>query len=180
MVTIVFETHATSEDNEARLASGWSDSPLSRVGEEQARALGERYRNRAFDVVYCSDLERSVRTAELAFRGACPTVRDVRLRECNYGTLNRAPVSEIEARKQAAVASPFPDGESYADTARRMRSFLCDLAARAEQTVMVIGHRATQYGLEHWIRGVSLEAAVGAPWRWQPGWTYQLVRGMVS
>ena len=39
---------------------------------------------------------------------------------------------------------------------------------------MVIGHRATQYGLEHWINGIPLEKVISAPWQWQPGWEYQL------
>jgi 2,3-bisphosphoglycerate-dependent phosphoglycerate mutase len=177
VVTIVFEGHATSEDNEAKLASGWADAPLSALGEEQARTLGERYRGDTFDAIYCSDLARSYRTAELAFGGAYPIVRDARLRECNYGALNRAPASEIAARKLAAITTPFPDGESYTDTARRMRDFLRDVAGGR---VMIIGHRATQYGLEHWICGVPLDAAVTAPWRWQPGWTYELEQGMVS
>ncbi len=30
------------------------------------------------------------------------------------------------------------------------------------------------YGLEHWIKGVSVSEAVTAPWKWQPGWTYLL------
>ena len=170
MATIVFESHATSEDNEAKLASGWADTPLSRVGEDQARALGERYRGRTFDAIYCSDLQRSYRTAELAF-GAASVVRDARLRECNYGSLDRAPVSEIEARRLAAIATPFPGGESYQDTARRMRDFLRELTGGQ---VMIIGHRATQYGLEHVLRGVSLEAAIAAPWKWQPGWIYEV------
>ena len=39
---------------------------------------------------------------------------------------------------------------------------------------MVIGHRATQYALEHWITGLPLEQVIPAPWKWQPGWTYIL------
>jgi hypothetical protein len=39
---LVFETHATSVDNESGIASGWADAPLSPPGEEQARALGVR------------------------------------------------------------------------------------------------------------------------------------------
>jgi hypothetical protein len=41
-------------------------------------------------------------------------------------------------------------------------------------TDMIIGHRAAQYGLEHWIKGVAVTDAVTAPWKWQPGWTYEL------
>jgi hypothetical protein len=39
---------------------------------------------------------------------------------------------------------------------------------------MIVGHRATQYGLDQWIRDLKLEEAVLAPWRWQPGWRYIL------
>lgn len=64
---LVFETHATSLDNETRLASGWFDVALSPTGEEQARMLGARRRDDHLAVVFCSDLSRSFRTAEIAF-----------------------------------------------------------------------------------------------------------------
>ena len=43
------------------------------------------------------------------------------------------------------------------------------------QRIMLVGHRATQCALEHWLNGVPLEQAVIAPFQWQPGWTYRLV-----
>jgi glycopeptide antibiotics resistance protein len=39
---------------------------------------------------------------------------------------------------------------------------------------MVIGHRATQYGLEHLINHIPLETIISASWKWQPGWIYNL------
>jgi Histidine phosphatase superfamily (branch 1) len=44
-ITVVFETHAISEDNELGVASGWSHSRLSDRGRRQARELGERRRD---------------------------------------------------------------------------------------------------------------------------------------
>src|SRR5574340_1235260 len=41
-VSIVFETHSTSTDNERWLASGWRDCALSAAGRRQARELGQR------------------------------------------------------------------------------------------------------------------------------------------
>lgn len=56
-----------------------------------------------------------------------------------------------------------------------MKSFLKDLLKNYDgKRVMIIGHRATQYGLEHCIEGVPLEKAISTPWRWQPGWIYKL------
>jgi hypothetical protein len=43
--------------------------------------------------------------------------------------------------------------------------------------VLVVGHRATFYALEHLINGVALHDAVLSAWHWQPGWLYQLTSG---
>lgn len=176
MVTIVFEAHSTTTDNEAHLSSGWNDVALSPLGIRQSHELGARYAGDRIDAIYCSDLQRAVRTAEIAFadRG-WPIIQDPRLRECDYGDLTQKPSELVTAEKPRRISTPFPNGESYEDTAARMRAFLEDLLRERDgQRVMVIGHRATQYGLEHWIRGVPLADVVAAPWAWQPGWTYEL------
>jgi broad specificity phosphatase PhoE len=181
MLTIIFEPHATTLDNENKVASGWNDTALSSLGEQQARELGERYVDAPFAAVFCSDLQRSHKTAELAFSDAYPIVTDNHLRECNYGDLNGASKQDVEIYKEAALTVPFPNGESYQDTADRMRSFLCDVFCQYDgKTIIIIGHRATQYGLEHWINDVALKNIVLAPWHWQPGWRYGLRQGMTS
>lgn len=175
MIAIIFESHSTTTDNEAKLAAGWNNVPLSELGIEQAKQLGERYAGERFDAIFCSDLQRSYKTAEFAFGSKYPIIQDERLRECNYGDLNGTPKAEIEAQRASRISTPFPNGESYQDTAKRMKSFLDDLAKDyTGKKVMIIGHRATQYGLEHWMKGVPLLEAVTAPWQWQPGWKYEL------
>jgi broad specificity phosphatase PhoE len=73
------------------------------------------------------------------------------------------------------IDEPFPGGESYTDTTRRMRQFLLDLARNYNsKKVMIIGHRATQYALESLINRRPLEEVIPEPWHWQPGWTYHL------
>jgi len=175
MTTIIFEAHSTTKDNEAGTAAGWYDVELSGLGEQQAKQMGERYKGKHFDAIFCSDLQRSYKTAALAFGDAFLIVKDARLRECNYGDLNRASKEEIEAMKAKAVRTPFPNGECYRDTSARMKAFLQDLLANYDsKTVLVIGHRATQYGLEEHIKGLQLTDIVVAPWQWQPGWKYEL------
>ena len=183
-LSVIFEAHATSLDNEAGVASGWFDVSLSATGEEQARMLGARRRRDQFAAVFCSDLTRSFRTAEIAF-GDRPLsiVRDGRLRECDYGGLTRCPTSEIEQRRALHVTTPFPDGESYQQVVHRVSGWLDDVMGQLGAcTVLVIGHRATFYALEHLLRHVELHEAVTSPWTWQPGWTYDVVhppRGVV-
>jgi 2,3-bisphosphoglycerate-dependent phosphoglycerate mutase len=172
---LIFETHSTSTDNEAGLASGWYDAPLSSTGEEQARALGTRYRHIHLAALYSSDLVRASRTAEIAFGDRdLPLVCDARLRECDYGELTRRPASEIDPTRGAHVDVPFPRGESYRQVLERVSAWLADLeAARPGDAVLVIGHRATFYALEHLVRGVPLEEVIHAPWQWRPGWRYR-------
>lgn len=177
MVTIIFESHGTTLDNENYVSSGWYDVELSTLGKRQAKELGERYKNESFDAIFCSDLQRSYKTAEIAFRDRNFKVsKDKRLRECNYGDFTGHPSKEVEAEKANRISEPFPNGESYEQTAQRMKSFLKDLLQNYQgKKVMLIGHRATQYGLENWIKGVPLKEAVSTSWKWQPGWTYHCI-----
>ena len=176
MITIRFEAHATTFDNEQRLASGHYDVGLSRLGESQALNLGTRYSDASFGAIFCSDLQRSYRTAEIAFPLRHYLIlRDSRLRECDYGDWTGRPTAEIEAERLNRIQTPFPNGESYVDCVQRVEPFLGDLKRHfSGKHVLVIGHRATQYALEHLICGVALATVVLAKWKWQPGWTYHL------
>jgi broad specificity phosphatase PhoE len=170
-VTLYFETHSTSLDNEAGLASGWFDVDLSPRGEEQARELGRRYADVPLGHVYASDLKRAARTAEIAFGGRVPVAHDARLRECDYGDLTREPTAVIEAQRLNRIRTPFPNGESYDSCVARVASFL-DERASGSAPILIVGHRATWYALEHLLRGRALAEVITAPWQWQPGWEY--------
>ena len=175
-MTLIFETHSTSLDNEAGLASGHFDVALSETGRTQARAVGERHRRRAIDAIFCSDLRRAVDTARIAFAGrGIPIDLDARLRECDYGEWTRRPAAEIDADRRRHIHEPFPGGESYEQAVARVAEWLHGIRpARPRDTIVVIGHRATWYGFEHLLLGRSLDQIVLAPWRWQPGWTYHV------
>ncbi len=177
MITIIFEAHSTSLDNEAKLSSGWNDVDLSELGLQQSSELGDRYRDNLPDAVFCSDLQRSYKTAAIAFKDtSVPMIIDSRLRECDYGELTQAPKGEVELQKAKCIHTPFAGGESYGETSRRMGQFLADLRSNYDnQTILIIGHRATQYGLEEHLLGKTLEVVVSEAWAWQPGWTYTAI-----
>lgn len=175
MVTIIFESHGTTFDNENHISSGHADTDLSPKGIENAKDLGERYKNDHFDAIFCSDLQRSYKTAELAFSNKFPIIRDKRLRECDYGDLTSHSSEEVEPEKIKHIKEPFPNGESYEQTNQRMKEFLEELKKNYDgKKVMIVGHRATQYGLDTNINGVSLETLLTTPFKWQPGWEYKL------
>jgi broad specificity phosphatase PhoE len=174
-VEIILEGHATTVDNERRIATGWLDGELSELGKRQAKELGERQSNA--DVVFASDLGRAVETADIAFAGTGIPVRfDARLRECNYGELNGASRDQVDAVRSDHVDEPFPDGESYRQCVVRMRELLDELARDFDgKRVLLIGHGATFYALEHLMKGMPLEELISSGLRaWEPGRRYVL------
>jgi 2,3-bisphosphoglycerate-dependent phosphoglycerate mutase len=175
---VVFETHSTSEDNERGIATGWLGGRLSVTGRAQAVQLGERRRSDGVDVVFSSDLNRAVETAEIAFGGSgIPVILDWRLRECNYGAMNGMSRTHLEAERLRRLDEPFPEGESWRQAVTRVISFLHELATqRQSRRSVLIGHVATRWGLDHHILRIPLEQLVATPFLWREGWEYVLPR----
>jgi broad specificity phosphatase PhoE len=168
-----FETHSTSIHNEQGIASGHLDPPLSEKGCLQAAQLGERYSELPLFLVYSSDLRRASLTADIAFSvRELPRRVDRRLRECDYGAWSGCPVRQLDATRLRFVDEAFPGGESFRDVVRRVEAFLTDLA-RENEPVLIIGHRATWYAIEHLLGGKDLRQLVVSSWVWQPGWEYE-------
>ena len=82
-----------------------TDLSLLPEDEEQARRLGELLRGVGFAVVYCSDMQRSLRTAELA--GFTSVEETPLLRECDYG--------DYEGLTSREIHDIRPDWDIYRD-----------------------------------------------------------------
>ena len=173
-IELVFETHATTEDNERGIATGWLPGRLSADGREQARALGRRRVHDEVAIVFTSDLARAVETVGIAFgEPDVPVLHDWRLRECNYGALNGAPVAALAREDHHEV--PYPGGESWADAVRRVGRFLADLESGwPSHRVLVVGHTATRWAFDHLLDGAPLPSLLREPFAWRPGWEYRI------
>jgi broad specificity phosphatase PhoE len=178
-VEIIYETHATTTDNEAGIATGWLPGELSTLGRDQARELGHRRRADDIAVMISSDLTRAVQTAEIAFAGTgLPLRQDPRLRECDYGSLNGAPSEQLAPIRASHIHEPFPGGQSYQDVVAQTRELLAELARDwDDRTVLLIGHSANLWSLQYLFAGADLADLVSAPFDWQPGWRYTLPTG---
>jgi alpha-ribazole phosphatase/probable phosphoglycerate mutase len=186
MIDLWLEMHAQTHHNVQGIASGHHDVDLTPEGRDQAQTIyRRRYAHQRFDLAFTSNTQRAYDTACLLFADRpIPVFQDARLRECDYGIYEGGPRAAMEAARLAAIHTPYPEGESYAQVAARIRSFLSDLAARHDGArIMLIGHAATLYALEHLARGRPLELTVGEwpqrPWRYaldarglapMPGW----------
>jgi broad specificity phosphatase PhoE len=168
----------TSIDNEAKRASGHANVPLSTGGRQRAQELGQYYATKTLNAVFCSDLQRALLTSHIAFAGrGLPIVPDARLREYDYGDMTQYPVAQVEGEFPRRIKDPFPNGESLLMVVQRMGAFLQDTWPDYNgKTIVIIGHRATRYGLEYWCNNASLEEIVHAPWPWLdiPIWQYEL------
>jgi broad specificity phosphatase PhoE len=175
-VRLVYETHATTTDNEEGIATGWLPGALSATGRENAADLGRRRRDDGIDAIHVSDLARAVATVRIAFpETAIPIHLDARLRECNYGRLNGMPRTRLDAERASHVDEPWPDGESYRDVVERTRSLLAHLRLRHDgHRVLLVAHSANRIALDHLLLGRDLAQLVEAPFDWQPGWEYEL------
>jgi len=172
---IYFATHATSKDNEAGLSSGWKDVGLSELGMKQAKELRDKFKDIKIDLVCCSDLRRAVDTVKIAFGDKIPVIIDNRLRELNYGDFNGKQASIVGPMKKEKTKEPFPNGESYEQAMERVHDFYQELKEKhSSKTILVVGHRATQYGLDTLVDGKTLEECLNTPFQWQPYWEYNL------
>jgi len=174
-IELVFETHSMTVDNEQGRATGWLPGQLSQQGQLQARALGRRRSRDRLTAVFSSDLARAAQTASVAFADSpLPVLYDWRLRECDYGQRNGMPVAELHAGRREHLDRPYPGGESWRQAVTRVGRFLADLPLRWNgQRVLVIGHVATRWGLDHYLGGVPLEELIEQDFAWQEGWEYQ-------
>jgi len=169
---IYFAAHATTVDNEAKIASGWKDVELSELGIKQAHELGELFKDIKLDLICTSDLKRAVDSVKIAFKEKYQIIIDARLRELNYGDFNGKPSEVVEKMKIKHINKPFPNGESYEQAVARAQEFYNELKIKnPNSTVLVVGHRATQYGFDM-MAGKKLEELLSVKFKWQPYWEY--------
>jgi alpha-ribazole phosphatase/probable phosphoglycerate mutase len=179
MIKITYFVHGTSIDNEKEISSGWSDVELSELGKKQSLALKDQITDKKFDVVFCSDLSRAVRSANLIFNESIKIVHDERLRECNYGQFNAKPSAVVEPMQEKCISEKFPQGESYEDVKARIAEFLEFIKKYYDgKNIAIVAHKAPQLALDVLLKNKTWQQAFAEDWRktksWQPGWEYDL------
>jgi probable phosphoglycerate mutase len=174
-----------------------ADVPLSSVGEKQAGALGAWLLDRAGEIgtVWVSPYERARQTLGIALAEGdlAPTVIvDERLRDRELGILDlltRVGVSRRypeEAKRRRHLGKFYhrpPGGESWADVALRLRSFLRDAPAGDADAGLVVAHDAVimlmlyvllpmseqellEFAADHTVRNASITHLSHREGRW--------------
>jgi alpha-ribazole phosphatase len=151
MRTVLLIRHGEIAGDAAKRFIGHTDLPMSQEGEARIRLLPRRFERIALDAIYCSDLVRSRRTAELLAEGRDIPL-DIRpeLREINLGAWEgrfRREVADqepAEYQRRGHDIENFrpPGGESFSDLARRVLDFWETEVSTSEHCAIAIAAHA--------------------------------------
>lgn len=142
--------HAEAEGNLYRRIHGWYDALITDNGYRQIAALEERFASIPVDVVYSSDLFRTMTTATAVYRPKglrLHTVRD--LREINMGAWEDQPwgeVARVDGKELLKHNSMDPawhteGAESFEDVRLRVSTAIRRIAAaNPGKTVAIFSH----------------------------------------
>jgi 2,3-bisphosphoglycerate-dependent phosphoglycerate mutase len=112
MHKLVLLRHGESSWNKENLFTGWTDVDLSRTGIKEVKESGRvlKVQGYTFDIAFTSVLKRAIRTLWIVLDEMdlmwIPVVRDWRLNEKHYGTLqglNKAQTAEKYGEKQVKI-----------------------------------------------------------------------------
>jgi probable phosphoglycerate mutase len=131
--------HGETEWSAAGRHTSTTDVELTGVGEEAARALGERLAGTQFDLVLTSPRERARRTAVLAGFAAAQVDDD--LAEWAYGDYEGVTTSTIRQTVPGWTVwtHPSPGGETAEEVGRRLDRVVARVRRHGGR-VLVFGH----------------------------------------
>lgn len=160
---IVLVRHAQSEHHVRRLTGGWTDTPLTEPGHEQARVLAARLAAELAGhrlSLYSSDLRRAAQTARhISDALVTPVTFDARLREHNNGAAANMTIEDAAARYPETWAVPVRlDTRAYegAETPRefyeRAGAFIDDIESDGSVPVVVTHGGTIVCLVARWLR----------------------------
>lgn len=143
---MVLLRHGETEWNLQGRLQGRADSALTARGREQAHAIGAWIRSIGVILIHASPLERVKETLRITGDDMynCSMFEE-ELCELDFGCYTGRRKGQLPAKFSLQMQrdrwnTPFPDGESLADLARRTAAFLSKLDTRSEKALCVLAH----------------------------------------
>jgi broad specificity phosphatase PhoE len=139
-VEVVLVRHGETEWSRTGKHTGRTDVPLTEVGREQARAVGEALSGRELGLVLTSPLGRALETCRLAGFGERAKLRDD-LMEWDYGAYEGQTTPEVRVERPGWTlwADGLPDGETVDEVGARAGRVIAEARATAGN-VLVFAH----------------------------------------
>lgn len=162
MIHFTIIRHGETLENANNLCQGQTQGTLSELGINQARLLGERFKNESIDVFYSSDLKRTLDTANeiLNFHPELTLLKEPLLRERYLASWEGKPFPEDWHWEY------LPDGaETNEDMMARAQKFIDLILQRHEgQRVVAMTHG----GLIRAMRTVIAHKPASEYFSWEP------------
>jgi alpha-ribazole phosphatase len=149
MLHLLLVRHGQTEWNAQHRYQGHSDLPLNQLGQEQARQLAARLQTQKIDLVFSSDLQRALQTAQILAESHGVKVQpDPRLREMNFGLLEGHTFDDGLERWPEMIRNwvqdnnqPPEGGERLDEFSERVSQFFTGLRQSCDgKTVLVVAH----------------------------------------
>lgn len=160
MRELILVRHGESEHHVRRLSGGWTDTPLTNLGRQQAKRVGLALASSETvgrTLLYSSDLLRARQTADaISEATGLHAVLCQQLRELNNGiardrTLEEATAMEIPVTEPRVDWVPFPQAESWRDLSNRITGFMNEVASEHKgDTVILVSHGMSLRVIVHW------------------------------
>lgn len=175
MARLILIRHGQTEWNRLGRYQGQSDIELNETGLKQAQQASERLAAEKIDTIYCSDLKRARKTAEIiASKHNVVDAIQVSplLREMNFGDYEGLTFDQMDPKFQLIFSADpswrssgpnvrAPNGESIADLSARVEQFIQQIVEHRSQedTILIAAHGGPlqvmichflDIGFEHW------------------------------
>ena len=159
-IKLILIRHGESDGNVQGIFSGFQDVDLTEKGIWQAKRLAYRLKELPVDLVYCSDLKRAQRTAEIIFKDrGIDIITNSKFREINFGAWEGYTFEEVMSKygdgievkswlENINVEVSIPQGESLVDLNNRVMTELNRILeehkrADKDKTVGLVCHGGT-------------------------------------
>ena len=164
---IVLVRHGETEWSRSGRHTGRTDVPLTELGREQARAVGEALRGRHFALVLTSPLGRALETCRLAGFGDRAEQRDD-LMEWDYGAYEGRTTVDIREEHPGWTLwrDGVPEGESIDEVAARVDRVVTKLRSLDGDTLLFAHGHVLRVLTACWL---ELDAEAGRFFALDPG-----------
>ena len=164
---LILVRHGETQLNHQKKYCGWSDSVLTEEGLLQAKTVGNKLKQASIHQIFCSDLSRTIQTAEQINGYHHVPVEPIReLRELNFGLWEGLTYAEIKkqypteaiAWEKDWMGYAVPEGESLHGMYGRIIQSIEEIVKNnQEKQILVVSHSGCIRGiLAHYIgRGIE-------------------------
>ena len=161
MAYFYYTRHGQTVWNTENKICGATDSPLTKLGHQQAVELGKQIKKEGLkiDEILYSPLSRAADTAmHISSITGVPAREETRLVEQNFGKWESTPRDGQEFRKyKENFVTDFEGGESMLRFCQRIYNLLDDIKKEPDKVYLLVAHNGISRAVESYFRNMTNE-----------------------